>query len=45
MGVMHGDDVFYYFGHPLNEPDKYTKGEQVMSSLFMKLFANFAKLG
>lgn len=45
MGVLHGDDIFYYFGHPLIQPEEYTKGEQELSSLFMRLYANFAKRG
>ncbi|XP_028321562.1 acetylcholinesterase-like [Gouania willdenowi] len=45
MGVMHGDEIEFVFGMPLNASLGYTKNEVNMSRKFMKHWANFARTG
>lgn len=45
MGVMHGDEVSYIFGEPLNPHKKYLPPEVELSRRMMKYWANFAKTG
>uniref|UniRef100_A0A183E1E0 Carboxylic ester hydrolase n=1 Tax=Gongylonema pulchrum TaxID=637853 RepID=A0A183E1E0_9BILA len=46
MGVLHGYEINFIFGEPLNtERFKYTKEEQELSYRFMRYWANFARTG
>ncbi|KAM6987714.1 acetylcholinesterase-like [Tautogolabrus adspersus] len=45
MGVMHGDEIEFVFGMPLNVSLGYTKNEVNMTKKFMKHWANFARTG
>ena len=46
MGVLHGDEIFYVFGEPLNKTHfRYTKEEVQLSKTMMTYWANFAKTG
>ncbi|XP_041919797.1 cholinesterase-like isoform X1 [Alosa sapidissima] len=45
MGVMHGYDIEFVFGLPLNANLGYTKEEVDMSRKFMRHWANFARTG
>jgi len=45
MGVMHGYEIEFVFGLPLDESLKYTAHEQELSRNMMKLWANFARTG
>ncbi len=45
MGVLHGYEINFVFGEPLNPNYKYTKAEQELSRRFMKYWANFARTG
>ncbi|EJW82611.1 hypothetical protein WUBG_06478 [Wuchereria bancrofti] len=46
MGVMHGYEINFVFGEPLNtEKFSYTKEEQELSMRFMRYWANFARTG
>lgn len=45
MGVMHGYEIEFIFGMPLNESLGYTKNEVNMTKKFMKHWANFARTG
>ncbi|XP_041669150.1 acetylcholinesterase-like [Cheilinus undulatus] len=45
MGVMHGDEIEFVFGMPLNASLGYTKDEVNMTKKFMKHWANFARTG
>lgn len=45
MGVMHGYEIEFVFGMPLNESLGYTKSEVNMTKKFMKHWANFARTG
>lgn len=45
MGVLHGDEIAYIFGIPLNESWGYSEQEQLFSRKLMKYWANFAKTG
>ncbi|KAK4310704.1 hypothetical protein Pmani_017733 [Petrolisthes manimaculis] len=45
MGVLHGDEISYIFGHPLNPEKEYTLEEQELSRRMMTYWANFAKTG
>ncbi|XP_042342696.1 acetylcholinesterase-like [Plectropomus leopardus] len=45
MGVMHGYEIEFVFGMPLNVSLEYTKNEVNMSKKFMKHWANFARTG
>lgn len=45
MGVLHGDEIAYIFGKPLNNSVPYTQEEQELSRRMMTYWANFAKTG
>uniref|UniRef100_A0A3B4A6U3 Carboxylic ester hydrolase n=1 Tax=Periophthalmus magnuspinnatus TaxID=409849 RepID=A0A3B4A6U3_9GOBI len=45
MGVMHGYEIEFIFGMPLNASLGYTKNEVNMTMKFMKHWANFARTG
>lgn len=45
MGVMHGYEIEFVFGMPLNASLGYTKEEVNMTKKFMKHWANFARTG
>ncbi|CAL8350983.1 unnamed protein product [Lota lota] len=45
MGVMHGYEIEFVFGMPLNASLKYTEREVNMSRSFMKHWVNFARTG
>ena len=45
MGVMHGYEIEFVFGMPLNPSLKYTEREVNMSRSIMKQWANFARTG
>ncbi|KAJ4935399.1 hypothetical protein JOQ06_016935 [Pogonophryne albipinna] len=45
MGVMHGYEIEFIFGMPLNASLGYTKNEVNMTKNFMKHWANFARVG
>lgn len=44
-GVMHGDEISYIFGEPLNQKYNYTGDEREFSRKIMRYWANFAKYG
>lgn len=44
-GVMHGDEINYVFGEPLNPAFDYTEDEKDFSRKIMKYWSNFAKTG
>lgn len=45
MGVMHGDEIEYVFGHPLNQSLQYSKEERDLSLRMMQAYSRFALLG
>ncbi|XP_018591713.1 cholinesterase-like [Scleropages formosus] len=45
MGVMHGEEIEFVFGLPLNSSLGYTKEEEAMSRRMMKHWATFARTG
>ncbi|KAM4889467.1 cholinesterase isoform 3-T3 [Thomomys bottae] len=45
MGVMHGYEIEFVFGLPLEKRANYTKPEETLSRSIMKRWANFAKYG
>lgn len=46
MGVLHGYEINFVFGEPLNTKKfTYTKEEQELSMRFMRYWANFARTG
>ncbi|XP_066999998.1 acetylcholinesterase [Anabrus simplex] len=45
MGVMHGDEIEYVFGHPLNMSIGYNDKERELSLRMMQAFARFALTG
>ncbi|VDK42790.1 unnamed protein product [Anisakis simplex] len=46
MGVLHGYEINFLFGEPLNTKKyHYTREEQELSSRFMRYWANFARTG
>ncbi|XP_049926178.1 acetylcholinesterase-like [Epinephelus moara] len=45
MGAMHGYEIEFVFGMPLNASLGYTKNEVNMTKKFMKHWANFARTG
>lgn len=45
MGVLHGDEINFIFGEPLNSAFNYTKKEVEFSKSMMRYWANFAKSG
>lgn len=44
-GVMHGDEISYVFGEPLNPNLKFLEGEKQFSRRIMRYWANFARNG
>jgi acetylcholinesterase len=44
-GVMHGDEISYVFGEPLNPAKKFQPQEIELSRRVMRYWANFAKTG
>ncbi|XP_035782837.1 acetylcholinesterase-like isoform X2 [Anopheles albimanus] len=44
-GVMHGDEINYVFGEPLNPTLGYTDDEKGFSRKIMRYWSNFAKTG
>uniref|UniRef100_A0A182P2K3 Acetylcholinesterase n=2 Tax=Pyretophorus TaxID=44537 RepID=A0A182P2K3_9DIPT len=44
-GVMHGDEINYVFGEPLNPTLGYTEDEKDFSRKIMRYWSNFAKTG
>lgn len=44
-GVMHGDEISYVFGDPLNPAKQYERDEIELSRRMMKYWTNFAKTG
>ncbi|XP_074046957.1 cholinesterase [Macrotis lagotis] len=45
MGVMHGYEIEFVFGLPLERRANYTKAEEILSRSIMKSWASFAKYG
>ncbi|XP_076370825.1 acetylcholinesterase-like [Tachypleus tridentatus] len=45
MGVMHGDEIPFVFGEPLNPSYRYLSKEIMLSKKIMRYWANFAKTG
>lgn len=45
MGVMHGYEIEFVFGLPLERRANYTRAEEILSRFMMKHWANFAKYG
>ncbi|XP_002808379.2 cholinesterase isoform X1 [Macaca mulatta] len=45
MGVMHGYEIEFVFGLPLERRVNYTKAEEILSRSIVKRWANFAKYG
>ncbi|KAM7331306.1 hypothetical protein ACRRTK_010495 [Alexandromys fortis] len=45
MGVMHGSEIEFVFGLPLESGANYTRAEENLSRSIMKFWANFAKYG
>jgi len=44
-GVLHGDEIAFIFGDPLNKSRNYDKAEIALSKRMMSYWANFAKTG
>ena len=44
-GVLHGDEIAYIFGEPLNEAFDYSEEEKQLSRDIMTYWANFARTG
>ncbi|XP_007946910.1 cholinesterase [Orycteropus afer afer] len=45
MGVLHGYEIEFVFGLPLERRANYTRAEEILSRSIMKSWANFAKYG
>ncbi|KAK4288600.1 hypothetical protein Pmani_038376 [Petrolisthes manimaculis] len=45
MGVLHGDEIDYVFGLPLNSTNGYTKREKDLARRIMKHYKLFSKTG
>ena len=45
MGVMHGDEIMFIFGQPLDNNFEYETKEKRLSKKMMKYWTNFAKTG
>lgn len=43
LGVMHGDEISFVFGEPLNQNKNFTVEEKVLSRKILKYWSNFAK--
>ena len=44
-GVLHGDEIAFIFGEPLNKSRNYDQNEKALSRRMMSYWANFAKTG
>ena len=44
-GVLHGDEISFIFGEPLNDTFGYSEVEKQLSREMMNYWANFAKTG
>ena len=44
-GVLHGDEIAFVFGEPLNQALGYTQLERQLAKDMMTYWANFAKTG
>lgn len=44
-GILHGDEIAYIFGQPLNKSYGYSEKDKKLSRTMMKFWANFAKTG
>lgn len=45
MGTLHGDEISFIFGEPLNPQLQFTHEERLLSKRMMTFWANFAKTG
>ncbi len=45
MGVMHGDEIPFVFGIPLNQNFGFSKEEEALSRRIMEHWGNFARSG
>lgn len=45
MGVMHGDEIEYVFGNPLNMSIQFNNKERNLSKRMMEAFSRFALTG
>ncbi|XP_043236715.1 acetylcholinesterase-like [Amphibalanus amphitrite] len=45
MGVLHGDEISFVFGEPLNPTKKFSADDRKLSVKMMRYWANFAKTG
>ncbi|XP_075525249.1 acetylcholinesterase-like isoform X2 [Dermacentor variabilis] len=45
MGAMHGEEVAFVFGEPLDDTHRYSEEDKSMSRRLMRYWANFAKTG
>ena len=45
MGVLHGDEIDYVFGNPLNKSRRYTEDEAELSRRIISHYGNFARHG
>lgn len=45
MGVTHGDEYIFTFGHPLRYPDRYSQDDITMSRRMIDIWSTFAKTG
>lgn len=45
MGVMHGDEIDYVFGHPINASLHYTAAEANLSRRIIQHYATFIRTG
>ena len=45
MGVLHGDEIDYVFGNPLNKSRRYTEDEAELSRRIIQHYENFARHG
>ncbi|XP_055696890.1 acetylcholinesterase [Phlebotomus papatasi] len=45
MGVLHGDEIEYIFGQPLNHSLQYRERERALSTQMLRAFTEFARTG
>ncbi|XP_077988195.1 cholinesterase-like [Glandiceps talaboti] len=45
MGVLHGDEIAFIFGQPLNSSFGFSSEDEALSRRMMRAWANFAKTG
>ena len=45
MGVTHGDEYIFTFGHPLRYPDRYSQDDITMSRRMIEIWTTFARTG